>query len=204
MSHNAPGKKKHNKQNSKNEINKKNSNMPNIAALQAFELEKSTKGVRTSGLEESSVTSAVGHIKDFDAIMTAFAENARKGLIYNRRYKRIYFYGSILVLLVITVGTVYCLLHPYWFETPTDYIAPVASFMTAFIVLPITISKYLFNPQETHDLNEIVKSIQEHDRKMTGHDTSSADSTKKSRSDTISICVSKQAEEPDPMDKPCA
>ena len=157
------------KQKAKPQAKSKNENIN--SALVAFEQRKSESGMRTPGLDESSAESAVNHIREFDIIMTSYAENARKSLQYNRRYKRIYFYGSLAVLFVIAIYTVNCLSHPYWFDTPSDYLAPIASFMTAYIVLPITISKYLFNPQETHDLNEIVKSIQKHDRIMTGHDS---------------------------------
>ena len=48
----------------------------------------------------------------------------------------------------------------------SQYIVPLTSFLTVFIVLPHTIAKYLFNTEEPKQLTEAVNAIAKHDESV--------------------------------------
>ena len=43
-------------------------------------------------------------------------------------------------------------------------ITAFASVISAIIVIPTKIVEYLFNPQETQQINEVIKNIQDYDK----------------------------------------
>lgn len=115
-------------------------------------------------LNLSSTQSAIKHNSNFDEIIAVYAENSSKSLLQNRVYKSVYFWFSIILLFLFALKILYGVQEGTSSEAN---LTAIVSFVTSFIVLPVTITKYLFNPKETHDLNKIVQSIQTHDREMT-------------------------------------
>lgn len=118
-------------------------------------------------LHEQAVVSARNHYKHFDAVISSYAESFTKKLKDNVLYRRIYFYGSVSVLAVLVVVLILCIFLKDPHESGETFATALISFLTAFIVLPITITKSLFNPEETLQINEIIKTIQMHDQVMT-------------------------------------
>lgn len=118
-------------------------------------------------LMRSSVDSAKAHNKKYSRIISCYTEHAEISLKVNRRYKRFYFYVSLFIMLGLAGLVVYLTLFSDTHLDVETHATAIVSFVTAFIVLPVTITKYLFNPDETKDLKDIVKSIQEHDLVMT-------------------------------------
>ena len=76
---------------------------------------------------------------------------------------------DICVFLLIFTCTVFCLVILLMILglVPSDSVAiPVGiivSFLTVFIVIPHTITTYLFNTEEEKYMAEIIKSVQDHD-----------------------------------------
>lgn len=118
-----------------------------------------------SDLVSDSIMNAKKHNAAYGRIIECCTEHAQDSLAANRLFKAIYFWTSCAVMVVLALVTCGVVLSH---EEPAALISALTAFVTAFIVLPVTITKYLFNPDESRNLNELVKSIQEHDRKMTG------------------------------------
>jgi len=118
-------------------------------------------------LTEDSTYSAMQHNKQYDSIMESYAENVQKSLKVNRRYKRWYFYGSLITMAILVGLIIYISVISQNGIDVEAYITALTAFVTAFIVLPVTITKYLFNPEEGKYLKNIVETVQKHDFVMT-------------------------------------
>ena len=144
---------------------------PVLDSLQAFEAKRqqnSAKNKNSSLLtaEERGIKSAGEHTVLYDRILQCYTEHAEKSLRVNRRYKRWYFYGSVGVMLGMALLMGYLILSDQSSGNVAEYVTGISAFVTAYIVLPVTITKYLFNPDESKNLNAIVQSIQQHDLAM--------------------------------------
>ena len=121
-----------------------------------------------SDFVSDSIMNAKKHNAAYGRIIECYTEHAQDSLADNRLFKAVYFWVSCTVMVVLTLVVCGAALSYDAHESTSALISALAAFITAFIVLPVTITKYLFNPDESRNLNKLVKSIQEHDRKMTG------------------------------------
>ena len=141
--------------------------------LEEFEKkrEKKDRSNQTSmqDLDNDAAENAKKHNIHYSNILENYAATAKVNLNNNLLFKKCYFWGSVAVLGILVIALVLTLIFADPHDSESVYLTVLVSFLTAYIVLPITITKYLFNPKETIQLNKIVRSIQEHDRIMTGH-----------------------------------
>ena len=80
----------------------------------------------------------------------------------NKSNKQIFLIRLLVILLIIVIGFFICL---YFLSDNTiALITAFASVTSAIIVIPTKIVEYLFNPQETQQINEVIKNIQDYDK----------------------------------------
>lgn len=154
---------------------KSSSNLTKMLAL--FEKQREQRGSSRpmEDLWSSAAKSAQFHNKQYNRIIECYTDHAEKSLRVNLIYKRWYFYGSLAIMVGLFALVAYLALCPNADGSTEAYITAISAFVTAFIVLPVTITKYLFNPDESKNLNEIVQSIQKHDLAMTQHISTNED-----------------------------
>ena len=80
----------------------------------------------------------------------------------NKSNKQIFLIGLLVILLIIVIGFFICLY--FLSDNIIALITAFASVISAIIVIPTKIVEYLFNPQETQQINEVIKNIQDYDK----------------------------------------
>ena len=119
----------------------------------------------------SDNSSLVKHNDQYTKLLQIYVRYARSTIKTKQRYKH-QFYKLITRLLwaivIMTLLTVFYAVLLYGDKEMsqnllTTLIAGGASLITAIIVLPQTIAKYLFNPEEEKVLSEIIKNVQKYD-----------------------------------------
>ena len=80
----------------------------------------------------------------------------------NKSNKQIFLIGLLVILLIIVIGFFICLY--FLSDNIIALITAFASVISAIIVIPTKIVEYLFNPQETQQIYEVIKNIQDYDK----------------------------------------
>ena len=113
------------------------------------------------------------HNKDYSALLDIYIENARYSLQDKRRYKKIFYYSSLIVLASIIITLLISIIIAFTskssLQTIVTLITVATSFMTAFIVIPKTIAEFLFNTSDETNFTEIIKNMQNYDKSVREH-----------------------------------
>ena len=99
--------------------------------------------------------------KIYSTILENHSKYLKDTLNSNKSNKQIFLIGLLVILLTI-VGFFICLY--FLNDNIIALITAFASVTSAIIVIPTKIVEYLFNPQETQQINEVIKNIQDYDK----------------------------------------
>ena len=100
--------------------------------------------------------------KIYSTILENYSKDLKDTLDSNKSNKKIFLIGLLVILLIIVIGFFICL---YFLNNNIiALITAFASVISAIIVIPTKIVEYLFNPQETQQINEVIKNIQDYDK----------------------------------------
>ncbi|WP_302132903.1 hypothetical protein [Thomasclavelia spiroformis] len=100
--------------------------------------------------------------KIYSTILENYSKYLKDTLDSNKSNKKIFLIGLLVILLTIVIGFFICL---YFLNNNIiALITAFASVISAIIVIPTKIVEYLFNPQETQQINEVIKNIQDYDK----------------------------------------
>jgi len=100
--------------------------------------------------------------KIYSTILENYSKYLKDTLDSNKSNKKIFLIGLLVILLIIVIGFFICL---YFLNNNIiALITAFASVISAIIVIPTKIVEYLFNPQETQQINEVIKNIQDYDK----------------------------------------
>src|SRR5699024_4366204 len=100
--------------------------------------------------------------KIYSTILENYSKYLKDTLNSNKSNKQIFLIGLLVILLIIVVGFFICLY--FLNDNIIALITAFASVTSAIIVIPTKIVEYLFNPQETQQINEVIKNIQDYDK----------------------------------------
>lgn len=93
--------------------------------------------------------------KIYSTILENYSKYLKDTLNSNKSNKQIFLIGLLVILLIIVVGFFICLY--FLNDNIIALITAFASVTSAIIVIPTKIVEYLFNPQETQQINEVIK-----------------------------------------------
>lgn len=112
-------------------------------------------------------TSIQKHEDCYTRILDAYTDNLERTLKRKLRYKRLVFWFSYLLLILVCIFIAIILTKNYrdLTQAVTVIIPAIVSFLTVFIVIPKVITEYLFNADEEKYMSEIIKNIQSYDKK---------------------------------------
>lgn len=100
--------------------------------------------------------------KIYSTILENYSKYLKDTLNSNKSNKQIFLIGLLVILLIIVVGFFICLY--FLNDNIIALITAFASVTSAIIVIPTKIVEYLFNPQETQQINEVIKNIQDYNK----------------------------------------
>lgn len=100
--------------------------------------------------------------KIYSTILENYSKYLKDTLNSNKSNKQIFLIGLLVILLIIVVGFFICLY--FLSDNIIALITVFASVTSAIIVIPTKIVEYLFNPQETQQIYEVIKNIQDYDK----------------------------------------
>lgn len=100
--------------------------------------------------------------KIYSTILENYSKYLKDTLNSNKSNKQIFLIGLLVILLIIVVGFFICLY--FLNDNIIALITAFASVTSAIIVIPTKIVEYLFNPQETQQIYEVIKNIQDYDK----------------------------------------
>ena len=113
------------------------------------------------------------HNEDYSALLDIYVANAKESLNDKRKYKKIFYYSSLIVLagIIITllISSIIAFTSKSSLQTIVTLITAATSFMTAFIVIPKIIAEYLFNTSDETNFTDIIKNMQEYDKSVRAH-----------------------------------
>lgn len=113
------------------------------------------------------------HNEKYSALLDIYVANAKESLCDKRKYKKIFYYGSLTVLagIIITllISIVIAFTSKSSLQTIVTLITVATSFMTAFIVIPKIIAEYLFNTSDETNFTDIIKNMQDYDKSVREH-----------------------------------
>lgn len=124
-------------------------------------------------LRKSDTSNLTKHNEQYTTLLKVYVNNFHKVAIDKRAHKRILFYVSIFLLIIITLATIALMFLSLYYlvtdqadtlEVIPQLIASLSSFLGTFIVIPKIITKYLFNKKEEENLANIIEKIQQYDR----------------------------------------
>ncbi len=108
------------------------------------------------------------HEERYTEILTAYTQSLEKTLKRKLRYKTLIFWLSFVLLCAFPVIIIILLLFGKY-SNITEWCAVIIpaliSFLTIFIVIPQVITQYLFNADEEKYMSDIIKHIQDYDKK---------------------------------------
>lgn len=136
-------------------------------------LEKQTGTVPVASDEDLQSLEAgylVQHNQQYTDLLNCYVENAKKSLDDKRKWKSIFFYGSIVtmgtLLIMLFVALITAIDKDNTIQIVTKLIAATVSFASVFIVLPKIIAEYLFNTSDEKNMVDIIKNMQEYDKSL--------------------------------------
>lgn len=140
------------------------------------ELIDSLSGTRSYESDaEFNIDVVSNHEKCYTDILRAYSENLEKTLVRKLFYKKCIFWLSfalliifpilILAVIIIIAGFQYYGCYINMAEWCSIIIPALISFLTVFIVIPKVITQYLFNSNEEKYMSDIIKHIQDYDKK---------------------------------------
>ena len=100
--------------------------------------------------------------KIYSTILENYSKYLNDTLVNNKSNKKIFLISLLIILGVVIVGFFICIVL-----LKDNIIALITAFGTvisAIIVIPTKMVEYLFNPQETQQINEVIKNIQDYDK----------------------------------------
>ena len=100
--------------------------------------------------------------KIYSTILENYSKYLKDTLNSNKSNKQIFLIGLLVILLIIVIGFFICLY--FLSDNIIALITAFASVISAIIVIPTKIVEYLFNPQETQQIYEVIKNIQDYDK----------------------------------------
>ena len=100
--------------------------------------------------------------KIYSTILENYSKYLKDTLNSNKSNKQIFLIGLLVILLIIVIGFFICLY--FLSDNIIALITAFASVTSAIIVIPTKIVEYLFNPQETQQIYEVIKNIQDYDK----------------------------------------
>ena len=109
------------------------------------------------------------HEKLYTDILIAYTEHLRVSLANKAKYKTCLFWLSFTLLIVFPIQLITVLAQREFVDAYEwwSVVSPaVLSFLTIFIVVPKIIAKYLFNSEEEKYMTDIIKHIQEYDKRQ--------------------------------------
>ena len=113
------------------------------------------------------------HNEDYSALLDIYVANAKESLNDKRKYKKIFYYSSLIVLAGIIITLLISIIIAFTckrsLQTIVTLITATTSFMTAFIVIPKIIAEYLFNTSDETNFTDIIKNMQEYDKSVRDH-----------------------------------
>ncbi len=113
------------------------------------------------------------HNEDYSALLDIYVANAKESLNDKRKYKKIFYYSSLIVLAGIIITLLISIIIAFTskrsLQTIVTLITAATSFMTAFIVIPKIIAEYLFNTSDETNFTDIIKNMQEYDKSVRDH-----------------------------------
>lgn len=121
-------------------------------------------------LRESDKASMKLHNVQYDHLLISYVDNVKESFQRKKFYKEFFFWTSVLILILTFVMLVVTVIVSISKEFSKDLVAvliPISvSFLTVFIVIPHTITKYLFNEQEEDNMSKVIGNIQEYDKEI--------------------------------------
>ena len=115
-------------------------------------------------LEATVTTGYIAHIKTYTSILNNYSKELEENLEYKRRSKKLLFGICILIMLATMVLLFISVIRGN--ASIEGCVEIVLPFLTIFIVIPKTITEYLFNANESETLTKIIDTIRQHDEKM--------------------------------------
>ena len=100
--------------------------------------------------------------KIYTDILSSYSIYLNQTLSKNTFNKKAFLIGLLIILGLIVIG-----FFMYLILDGDNIVAVITSFISlisAIIVIPTKIVEYLFNPQETQQINEVIKNIQDYDK----------------------------------------
>lgn len=100
--------------------------------------------------------------KIYTDILSNYSKYLNQTLSKNTFNKKAFLIGLLIILGLIVIG-----FFMYLILDGDNIVAVITSFISlisAIIVIPTKIVEYLFNPQETQQINEVIKNIQDYDK----------------------------------------
>ena len=123
--------------------------------------------ISDSDLQARDTANMIKHGELYTQLLDIYVSDIKVTLRSKRKLKEEFY--DICVFLLIFTCTVFCLVVLLMILglVPSDSVAisvgVIVSFLTVFIVIPHTITTYLFNTEEEKYMAEIIKSVQDHD-----------------------------------------
>ncbi len=123
--------------------------------------------ISDSDLQARDTANMIKHGELYTQLLDIYVSDIKVTLKSKRKLKEEFY--DICVFLLIFTCTVFCLVVLLMILgiVPSDSVAIsvgiIVSFLTVFIVIPHTITTYLFNTEEEKYMAEIIKSVQDHD-----------------------------------------
>lgn len=100
--------------------------------------------------------------KIYTDILSSYSIYLNQTLSKNTFNKKAFLIGLLIILGLIVIGFfMYLILDG---DNIVAVITAFISLISAIIVIPTKIVEYLFNPQETQQINEVIKNIQDYDK----------------------------------------
>ncbi len=111
------------------------------------------------------------HELTYTEILGAYSRNIKETLEQKRTYKKAIFWLSFVLLCLFTLAIIALIVFSFLSQSTLveriSLIVPgLVSFLTVFIVIPHVITQYLFNADEEKYMSDIIKHIQDYDKKM--------------------------------------
>ena len=100
--------------------------------------------------------------KIYSTILENYSKYLNDTLVNNKSNKKIFLISLLIILGVVIVGFFICIVL-----LKDNIIALITAFGTvisAIIVIPTKMVEYLFNPQETQQITEVIKNIHDYDK----------------------------------------
>jgi len=108
--------------------------------------------------------------KSYSKIVQSYGNYIEKSLTSKMRFKHISFWVITIILVLIVLASLTAVIvmscnKVSLLESLPVIIAATVSFLTAFLILPQEIVKYVFNENEEKEMREMMKLIMEYDNK---------------------------------------